>query len=43
MASRLAVALASQTGGYAGPSRMSVNSPIRVVAPAATARLVSES
>jgi hypothetical protein len=42
-AARLAVALASQTGGYSGASRMSVSSPIRDVAPAATARTVSES
>jgi hypothetical protein len=41
--SRLAVALASSAVGYTGASRISVNSPMRVVAPAAAASVVSES
>lgn len=38
-----AVALSRSVGGYAGPSRMLVASPIREVAPATAASTVRES
>ena len=41
--SRLAVALASQTGWYSGASRMPLIRPIRLVAPAAADSAVRES